>query len=173
MLRELYEKLDDPAILARDITLPKMSHDALYLSDFGELYCYQGICLKKNYKELIYNSWPYYTEGKHTHDIKEQMLGMYRLKHGHISLSPFIDCSYNSDMKVKQLKDYFVKMPVINDTYYGVIRRATSSDGFKENTELTRACFGLTHNELNSLLLAYSVTLGESNLYTQYPKLTR
>jgi hypothetical protein len=42
-----------------------------------------------------------------------------------------------------------------------------------EDAELTRKVFGLTCNELETVLEGYAKTLGRYNLYFQYPRLTR
>jgi hypothetical protein len=149
---------------------------AMYLSARGEFYCYMGICETDiNRRELF--SWPYFLHNKHIYTASKKlinMLGMYRLYNGCIKLSKFVDHELFQNMQWKQIKNYFVKLPTVNDCYFGIVRcNDGTAESFKENPELTRACFGLTYYELSALTEIYSEILGEYNAYQHYPKITR
>ena len=64
MLAELYKTIDSPEQLGKGIVLPDNSSKALYLSQYGELFCYGGIYSEDD-REVMFQRWPYYLHGKH------------------------------------------------------------------------------------------------------------
>jgi hypothetical protein len=174
MLSEIYKKLDSPVVKGENIVLPNSSHEAIYLSEYGELFCYTGIFDKDR---VMFESWPYFLHGKHTYtkQSNEKMKGLFRIKNGCILLAGFVDHKFYNQKHYKQLKDYILRLPVPNLCYFGIEKRIESDNTwhFEENEELTRACFGLTCKELEYLLKIYAERLGISNPYCQYPRLTR
>ena len=169
-----YQKLDVMEQLGKDIVIPDSSHEAIYLSERGELFCYTGIHDTGREGALV-NSWPYYLVGKHSKDCKKHVHGFFRIKNGCVLLSKFIDQEFYSDIKYKSLKKYIIRFPVANSCYFGIekIIESNNSWDFKENEDFTRACFGLTYNELSSLTKFYAEKLGAYNDYMQFPKITR
>lgn len=50
MLSELYQTIDSPEELGKNIVLPEHSTEAVYLSQHGELFCYSGIYSREESK---------------------------------------------------------------------------------------------------------------------------
>lgn len=174
MLSELYETLDSTEVKGEDIVIPDHAHNAMYISQRGDVFCYLGIC-SRNSDRISAKSWPYYLVGKHTQQCKKQIRGFFKIKNGCILLDKFVDHEYYNDKYYKQLKNYVVSLPSTNSCYFGIMKRVESerSWSFEENEELTRACFGLTFAELEYILKIYAERLGVSHEYGQYPRVTR
>ncbi len=171
MLTDLYKKLKTPEHKGKDIVLPEYSTRALYLSERGEFFAFVGIYCK-DAKQILLESWPYYLAGKHTKNLGKYIKGLFRIKFGCILISAFLDHEIYYDKNFKQLPDdYFIKMTVVNDCYFGVVVREENES--IENEELTRQCFGLTYSQLSYFLEKYAEKLGVKNQYLQYPRITR
>ncbi|WP_435923409.1 hypothetical protein [Paenibacillus sp. DYY-L-2] len=119
MLSELYQTIDSPEKLGKDILLPDYSSNAMYISRSGEFFCYSGIYLKDNDK-TSFNSWPYYLRGKHSTNHEKLIKGLFRIKNGCILLTGFVDHEFYSHSSYKQLKDYVISLPTVNTSYYGI-----------------------------------------------------
>ncbi|GIP34242.1 hypothetical protein [Paenibacillus sp. J2TS4] len=174
MLSGLYETIDSPEEQGENIVLPNSSSEAIYLSHGGELFCYSGIyCRDKN--QVSFQSWPYYLRGRHTANCRKQMKGLFRVKNGCILLTGFVDHEYYSNSKYKQLKNYIMRLPGVNNSYFGIEKRIETGSSwyFEENKELSRASFGLSYSELECLVELYAKRLGINNSYFQYPRITR
>lgn len=126
-------------------------------------------------KDILFHKWPYYLVGKHSKEFEKQIIGFFRIKNGSILLSEFLDHEYYNEYKYKLLDNYSVHYPVANSTYFGIKKRIETNDSwyFEENEKLTRACFGLTFDELSHLTEFYAKKFGIYNSYTQYPRVTR
>ncbi|NYB73425.1 hypothetical protein HZF24_04645 [Sedimentibacter hydroxybenzoicus DSM 7310] len=174
MLADFYKKLDLPEQIGKEIVIPDSSHEAIYLSEHGELFCYSGIHSKDTGK-VFFEGWPYYLIGKHTKDCKEDIKGFFRIKDGCILLTGFVDHKFYNKKMYKSLNNYIVRLPVANSCYFGIQERIETSNSlyFEENKELSQACFGLTYNELEYFIKIYAERLGIDNRYTQFPKITR
>lgn len=170
MLTDLYNRIESPEIKGKDIVLPDRSTEALYLSENGKFFAFTGIYCKDD-REVLLKRWPYYLVGKHTKNIRKYMNGLFRIKDGCIVISPFLDHEVYCDKSYKQLTNYYIKMPVANNCYFGVVN--IEGDERVENEELTRQCFGLTFSQLDYFLEVYAEKIGISNQYIQYPRLTR
>ena len=171
---DFYQNLDIIEQVGKDIVIPDSSHDAIYLSEGGKLFCYTGIHIKDR-DSVFFNGWPYYLVGKHSGDCKQFINGFFRIKDGCILLSNFIDHDFYSKDKYKLLSNYAIRLPVANNCYFGIQKRIATKTSwwFEENKELTRACFGMTYNELIYLAKFYAEKLGIYNGYVQYPRITR
>lgn len=174
MLSDFYQTLDSPEQIGKNIVIPDSSHEALYLSECGELFCYFGI-YGKDKSQVSFERWPYYLKGKHTKNCEKYIKGFFRIQDGCILLTRFVDQEFYNDKRYKQLGNYIVRMPVANTCYFGIERRIETKNSwcFEENKELSRACFGLTYRELAHLVKIYSEKLGKCNEYVQYPRITR
>lgn len=174
MLSDFYQTYNSPAIKGEDIVIPSHCQDAIYLSESGEVFCFMGICRRDN-ERVHFRGWPYYLDGKHSSKCQKQIRGFFRIKSGCVLLTQFLDQDYYSDKYYKKLSNYVVRLPVPNSCAFGVEERVEtqSSWTFKENEDLTRACFGLTYDELDHIVKVYAELLGLSNSYFRYPKVTR
>lgn len=172
-LRDFYQQLDSIEQSGKDIVIPSFPYDAIYLSEHGELFCYVGVYSKD--KDNIFERWPHFLVGKHSKDCNKYINGFFRIKDGCILLSEFIDHEFYNDKKYKSLNKYVVHLPVANSCYFGVQKRIETNNSwcFEENEELTRACFGLTFDELSYLTKFYAENFGIYNDYIQFPRLTR
>lgn len=164
---ELFDRYPGEILKGKDITIKRRYAD-MFISDQNEVFCYTGICL--NTEDVIDKGLfvhPYYMEEKHSTDKKvaEKIRGFYRIADGCIYLDEYVDGLFWGDRNFKQI-DIGFRLPSA-DTYYGVLQ------DHQEDTELTRAVFGLTCYELQKLLEAYAKVFGTYNDYFQYPKLTR
>lgn len=110
---------------------------------------------------------PYYRKGKHSTDkkIAKEIKGFYRLAEGCIILDEYVDNRFWGEHTYKKI-DVGIRFPH-PDTYYAVLVN------HKEDTDLTRAIFGLACDELESVLEANAKIVGTYNEYFTYPKLTR
>ncbi|MFB5677359.1 hypothetical protein ACE3NQ_20555 [Paenibacillus terreus] len=81
----------------------------------------------------------------------------------------------DSPSNYKQLKNYIMRLPRVNNPYFGIEKRIETGDSwyFEENKELSRACFGLSYSELEYLVKLYAERIGINNSYFQYPRITR
>lgn len=172
-LLDFYRKLDTIERIGKDIVIPDSFYDAIYLSERGDLFCYTGIHSKD--KDSFFDGWPYYLVGKHSKDCKKHINGFFRIKNGCILLSEFVDHEFYNKKKYKSLSKYAVHLPVANSCYFGIQKRIETKNSwyFEENEELTRACFGLTFNELSYLTKFYAEKFGTYNDYVQFPRITR
>lgn len=173
MLSQLYKTLQSTDKLGKDTVLPDRGDDALYLSEYGEVFCFIGVCeINRERRHLL--SWPYYMNGKHSSKYSAQMLGIYRLTSGCVRLSRFLDHELYAEKKFKHLVEYAVRLPVPASCYYDVHKIGDgSSYNSEENEDLTRAAFGLTYQELKQLTQSYAKAFGIDNDWVQYPKITR
>lgn len=174
MLAELYKTIDSHEQQGKDIVLPDHSMKAIYLSQRGELFCYSGI-YSRNDREVLFQSWPYYLRGKHTTSSEKYMKGIFRIKSGCILLTGFVDHEFYNDSYYKQLTNYIMRLPTVNNLFFGIEKRIETGNSwyFEENEELSRACFGLSYSELDYLVKLYAERLGTYNSYIQYPRITR
>lgn len=173
MLSELYQTIDSSEQMGKDIIIPDSSMKALYISEYGELFCYPGIC-SRDRGRVSFESWPYYLHNKHTQSCGKYIKGFFRIKKGCILLTGFVDHEFYNNKRYKQLVNYVVHMPEANNCYFGIEKRIETKDSwhFEENEELSRACFGLTYSELEYLVKVYAERLGIYNQYSQYPRIT-
>ncbi len=174
MLSELYQSIDSPEEQGKDIVLPDSSTKAIYLSQQGELFCYSGI-YGRDKDKVFFHSWPYYLHGKHTTNCKKHIKGLFRIKNGCILLTGFVDHEFYSNSSYKQLTNYIMRLPTVNNSYFGIEKRIETGSSwyFEENKELSRACFGLSYSELKYLVKLYAERLGIYHSYFQYPRITR
>jgi hypothetical protein len=174
MLSELYQTIDSPEEQGKRIVLPDSSTKAIYLSQRGELFCYSGI-YGRDKDKVSFHSWPYYLHGKHTTSCGKHMKGLFRIKNGCIMLTGFIDHEFYNNSRYKQLVNYIMRLPTVNNSYFGIEKRIETEGSwyFEENKELSRACFGLSYSELEFLVKVYAEKLGTYNSYAQYPRITR
>lgn len=110
---DFYQNLDIIEQVGKDIVIPDSSHDAIYLSEGGKLFCYTGIHIKDR-DSVFFNGWPYYLVGKHSGDCKQFINGFFRIKDGCILLSNFIDHDFYSKDKYKLLSNYAIRLPVVS-----------------------------------------------------------
>ncbi|GIO86149.1 hypothetical protein J25TS5_30810 [Paenibacillus faecis] len=174
MLLELYQTIDSPEEIGKDILLPDYTSKPMYLSQGGEFFCYSGIYLRDNEK-ISFHSWPYYLGGTHSTNQEKLIKGLFRIKNGCILLTGFVDHEFYNNSTYKQLKDYVISLPTVNTSYFGIEKRIETEHAwyFEENIELSRACFGLAYSELEYLVEVYAKRLGTYNSYFQYPRITR
>jgi hypothetical protein len=81
------------------------------------------------------------------------------------TLDDYIDNGVHSNRLYKKIK-CGIRFPC-PDNYYAVFVDRI------EDENLTRAIFGLTHEEITSLLDAYAITMGTHSDYGVYPRLTK
>ena len=138
----------------------------LYISDTDEVFCYPGVCMKDDARKMSFIH-PYYMWGKHSTDknITEKIQGFYRIVEGCIVLDEYVDNKFWGNYTYKKIA-VGLRFPH-PDTYFAVLVNGA------EDEDLTRAVFGLTYDELKTVLGAYAGTLGNQSEYFAYPKLTR
>ncbi|NJJ40245.1 hypothetical protein [Paenibacillus apii] len=90
-------------------------------------------------------------------------------------MTDFLDHELYDTKRFKRLNNYIVSLPVANSCDFGIVRRIHSehSSYFEENESMSRACFGLTYDELEQVVGIYAQRLGIFNDYIQYPRVTR
>ena len=163
----LYDRFNVEPIKGRDITIGE-HFPQVFISESDEVFCYTGICLNeaKQYEESPFMQ-PFYMHGLHSTDktISIKIKSFYRLVNGCIVLDDYLDSEFYNDSFYKKI-DCSIRFPY-PDNYYSILIN------HQEDKDLTRAVFGLTAEELTTLLQAYSKTMGTYNEYYSYPKLTR
>ena len=163
----LFDRYDSEPIQGENITIGD-HHSEIFISETDQIFCYTGICLNgpKQYDESPFFR-PLYMHGKHSTDktIAKEIRSFYRMVNGCIILDDFLDSEFYKDTIYKKI-DGGIRFPY-PDNYYGTLVE------HQEDEDLTRAAFGLTHEELIILLEAYSKVMGTYNEYYAYPKLTR
>lgn len=164
---ELFDRFDVQSKKGKEITIGARFPE-VFISDTDEVFCYLGICL--NDEDMCRKAsfaHPYYMQGKHSTDqkIAKEIQGFYRLTDGCIILDEYVDNRFWGDRTYKKI-EVGIRFPY-PDTYYAVLVDR------KEDKELTRAVFGLTYDEIESVLDAYAKTVGTYSEYLTYPKLTR
>ncbi|WP_088832095.1 hypothetical protein [Paenibacillus tyrfis] len=174
MLQELYQTIDSPEEQGKNIKIPKTWTEAIYLSQRGELFCYTGI-YGRDKDKVLFQSWPYYLEGKHSTKCDRLMRGLFRVKNGCILVSRFVDHEDHNDVSYKQLSNYIMRLPRVNSSFFGIEKRVEDERSwyFEEDENLSRACFGLSYSELDHFVKLYAEKLGTYNEYVQYPRITR
>ncbi|UQZ83023.1 hypothetical protein SK3146_02183 [Paenibacillus konkukensis] len=173
MLAEFYKTIDASEELGENISIPDHG-PALYLSDSGALFCYMGIVGREE-KGAHLNGWPYYLRGKSAKKSKQLIRGFYRLQAGCILLTNFLDHELYGKARFKRLENYIVSLPIASSCEFGIVKRINSEHSFffEENKLMSRACFGLTYDELKQVVGIYAQRLGIFNDYVQYPRITR
>lgn len=171
---DLYESIDAPALKASEIALPKNMDGVFYVSESGELYCYAG-AYTPGKGNVCFQCSPYYAVGKKPKQVEKQIKGFFRLENGCILLDKFVDQHYESDELIKEVSDYILRLPTLNNCYFAVEKRIETGGSwyFEEKPEVTRHIFGLTFEELEYFMGIYAETFGLKNDYSQYPRLTR
>ena len=164
---ELFDRFDVEPIKGRDITIGEHFPE-VFISESDEIFCYPGVCLRDNkhyHRELFMH--PYYMMGKHSTDkeVAKEILGFYRITNGCMILDDYIDDGVRNNRLYKKIK-CGIRFPC-PDNYYAVFVDRI------EDENLTRAIFGLTHEEITSLLDAYAITMGTHSDYGVYPRLTK
>lgn len=162
---ELFERYHVEPIKGADVTIGTRFPE-IFVSETDEVFCYLGICLNDESRKYTFMH-PYYMQGKHSTDkkIAKEIRGFYRLAEGCIIMDQYVDNGFEGTRLYKKL-DVGIRLPY-PDTYYAVLVDR------KEDTELTRAIFGLTCDELEIILEAYAKIVGTYREYITYPKLTR
>ena len=162
---ELFDRYDGEVMRGKEITISDCFLN-VFISQSDEVFCYSGICLDKTDNRSLFMN-PYYMAGKHSTDkeISNKITGFYRIVNGYISLDNYVDYGTYSNHFYKRI-DCAIRFPH-PDNYYAVF-----VDN-QEDEDLTRAIFGLTHEEITSLLDAYAITMGTYHEYSVYPKLTK
>ncbi|MCL2570012.1 MAG: hypothetical protein FWE16_02285 [Firmicutes bacterium] len=167
-LKKLFSEVEIKSVVAKDIVIPSRIIDtAIYLSERGEAYFFCGTILKER-DAMPLGVWPYYFENMKPSAIKAKIKGFARIRDGCVVLDNFVGDSYNESEKFKYLDKFRVRFPTATNVYYEVV-----DDTGKECEVLTRACFGLTYNELEKLFAIYAKYFGSDNPYKTLPRLTR
>ena len=164
---ELFDRYDVLPIKGSDITIGNCFPE-VFVSDTDEVFCYFGICLADEDRQIKTSFMhPYYMQGCHSTDkkIDREIKGFFRVADGCVVLDEYVDNRFGGDRAYKKV-DVWVRLPH-PDTYYAVLVDR------KEDEDLTRAVFGLTHEETVQLLDAYAKVMGTYSEYISYPKLTR
>jgi hypothetical protein len=163
----LFNKFNIEPVKGKEITIGEYFPE-VFVSDQDQVFCYSGICLLDDVrrKGTIFMT-PHELVGKHstTQTVSNRIKGLYRIVSGCIVFEEYVDGEIWGDKLFKKIP-VGVKFP-FPDIYYAVL-----SDHF-EDQELTRAVFGLTCEELTSLIKAYAIAVGCCHEYSRYPKLTR
>ncbi len=163
----LFDHYDVEPVMGKDITIGDCFPE-VFISDTDTIFCYIGICLsdidRRNQASFIQ---PYYMRGMHSTDKKtsKETTGFYRMIDGCIFLDNYIDADLYSEHLYKKI-DCGIRFPA-PDNYYAVFVNK------EEDPDLTRGIFGLTHEEITSLLEAYAKAMGIYHEYTTYPRLTK
>ena len=163
----LFDRYDEEPMRGKDITIGD-SFFQVFISLSDEVFCYTGVC--KNKKDVYEQSLfvhPYYMTGKHSTDkeISEKVKGFYRIIDGYVTLDDYVDSEKYGTRLYKRL-DCRIKFPY-PDNYYAIFVNN------EEDCDVTRKVFGLTYEEIISLLDAYALTMGTYHEYGSYPRLTR
>lgn len=163
---ELFERYDLEPVKGKDIAIGNCFPE-FYISDRDEVLCYPGICLADDRRRRASFMHPYYMQGRHSTDeqIAKEIRGFYRFADGCVVLDNYVDNRFFDNCAYKKVQAS-IRFPC-PDTYYGVMV------GREEDSDLTRALFGLTYEELTSLLEAYAKVMGTYTEYATYSKLTR
>ena len=164
---ELFDSYDVLPVKGSDITIGK-NFPEIFVSDTDEVFCYFGICLAGDecWRKSLFMH-PHYMQGRHSTDkeISKEIQGFYRIADGCIVLDQYVDNRFGRDRTYKKIE---VGIKLLGPyTYYAVLMDR------KEEENLTRAVFGLTHKEITQLLDAYAKVMGTCTEYITYPKLTR
>jgi len=169
-MSKIYDTIDEPEIVMKDITLPK-NFPAIYIDENDNIYCYHSIIEKDRF---LLGSQPYWLKGEQPSKIKDQIKGYFVIQNGTIfSNERFIDEEDYFDSKRKcKLLLASVHLPDVSDTSYSIC--CNSKYGAIED-DLTRKIFVLTYDELKELLEAYNKTLKciPNSMYRKYPSITR
>ena len=162
---ELFNRYDVDAVKGKDITIGSYFPE-VFVSETDEVFCYLGICLNDESRRYTFMH-PYYMQGRHSTDkkIAKEIRGFYRLTEGCIILDGYVDNTFWGDRLYKKI-DVGIRFPH-PDTYYAVLVDR------EEDKDLTRAVFGSTCDEIESVLTAYAKIVGTYSEYFTYPKLTR
>lgn len=166
-MEKLYERIAAVPQKGADITIPEHS-PAIYVSEYDEVFCYMGIRLTGgNITNKTLFMHPYTMRGLHSTDTKisRRIENFYRLADGCVILDEFLDSHFRKEHLYKRV-EAGIRFPC-PDTYFGIMVQG------REQEELTRAVFGLTHRELSELVDAYAKILGMYNDFMQLPRLTR
>lgn len=164
---ELFNYYDVEPVSGKEITIG-YHFPEVYVSEFDEVFCYAGICLNDiDECRKTFFMPPFYMVGKHSTDknIAKKIKQFYRIADGCILLDDYLDHSFSHEHMYKKVKAG-IRFPM-PDTYYGVM------DNYQEDKVLTRGVFGLTYEELTSIMEAYGKVMGTYGEYISYPKLTR
>lgn len=161
----LFERYNVDAVKGKDITIGNHFPE-VFVTETDEVFCYLGICLNDESRKFTFMH-PYYIQGKHSTDkkIAKEIRGFYRLAEGCIVLDEYVGNGFWGDRLYKKI-EVGLRLPY-PDTYYAVLVDR------EEDTELTRAVFGLARDEIESVIEAYAKIVGTYSEYITYPKLTR
>lgn len=163
----LFDRYDVEPVIGKDITIGEYFPE-IFISDTDTIFCYSGICMS-DMERRSRDSFmrPYYMRGMHSTDkkISKEITGFYRIVDGCIVLDNYIDANFYSKHLYKKI-DCGIRFPA-PDNYYAVLVNG------EEDAYLTREIFGLTHEEITSLLEAYAEVMGTNRIYSAYPRLTK
>lgn len=163
----LYDSFDVEPIKGKDIAISKYFNE-IFISQSDEVFYYAGVYLNDDTldtKSLF--SHPYYMKEKHSTDkeISKDISGFYRIMDGCITLDKYVDDGFYSNKLYKKVSG-IIKFPSTYSHYEVIINS-------NENKALTRKIFGLTYDEITSLLEAYAKAMGTYSEYITCPRLTR
>ncbi len=141
----------------------------VYERKSGDIIIYLG-AISKESREMFIGGCPFWLEGKHSTDeaVNKAIRGFYRLENGVIFQDSFLDNDTLFPFEVIESNEY-VDLPVAASSYFGICAFETH----KENSIATRQAFGLTYEELDSVLGAYGEFFKLGNCYQRFPRITR
>lgn len=141
----------------------------IYMTDAGRAIIFLGAILNNSHDMSIGIS-PWWAEGKHStdKDVQDRIIGFYRLEKGIIYKSKFIDEETYKSFNVAEV-DAYLGLPDSATTRYGICEKGTQN----EISALSRMAFGLTYDELDSILKAYGMVFNLGNVFQQIPRITR
>ena len=172
---KLFDSYDEQVEYGQEITICPLP--AVFVSDKDDVFCYTGMHLQHDISDtqgLGYS--PHYINGKHsTGKNSDKITGFYRIKEGCIFLDEFLDSEKYGAARYKKI-DIIVDLPKVGTVSYSVLRRLENTR--HEDVELTRAVFGFTQDELESVFRSYWKLQGyDSNTAEihgyRHPRLTR
>lgn len=151
-----------------EVTIPD-SFPAIYEDQTGQLIVYLGAILKNSSNMSLKHSL-YWAKGTHSTDtaVQSRIAGFYKLNNGIIHKENFLDAETLFPYEVRQKNEYIV-LPTTASNYYGIC----DCDTYEENAKDTRKAFGLTFEELDQVLDAYSHIFKLGNTYQRDPRITR
>lgn len=168
-MTDIYQQLSESEQLGRDVLIEK-KFPRIYVTKNNQVYCYTGAYPKnKPTHEIGIDIVPWDIVGKHSTDekVSKNIEGFFRISKGIIYLDRYIDETFNS-VSVKQAERW-IRFPSVGEHYFGVINK----DDESEDEVLTREVFGLTYDEIMSIIKSYIPLFGTDKEYIQLPALTR
>ena len=166
---ELFDCYNAEPTKGKDITIGDR-FPMVFISDRDEVFCYLGVQLYNDIdKSHILCVSPHHICKKHSTDtsVAKKIKGFYRLVGGCIILDEYVDGDYQKEHLYKKL-NVSVRLATPGSCYYGIWKSYA-----EEEEVLTRKVFGLTYDELTSLLEVYAKAMNTHYDSFAYPKLTR